>query len=124
MQYLTGHGHDGRLPTDIDWKSVADPTVTTVVYMPTKTLPELVATAVKRGLDPATPAVAVERATRPGERIVAATIAELPARLALDPPSGPLIVMIGRTFADYLATAATDRASAPELRQLRIARRN
>ncbi len=124
VQYLTGHGHDGRLPTDIDWKSVADPTVTTVVYMPTKTLPELVATAVKRGLDPATPAVAVERATRPGERIVAATIAELPARLALDPPSGPLIVMIGRTFADYLATAATDRASAPELRQLRIARRN
>jgi len=39
VQYLTGHGHDGRLPDDIDWASIADPAVTTVVYMPTKTLP-------------------------------------------------------------------------------------
>ena len=47
--------------------------MTTVVYMPTKTLPELVATAVQAGLDPATPAVAVERATRPDERVVGRT---------------------------------------------------
>src|SRR6202790_3840118 len=43
VQYLTGHARDGKLPADIDWASVADPAVTTVVYMPTKTLPELVA---------------------------------------------------------------------------------
>src|SRR5208282_3653247 len=85
LQYITGHaagsnGHDGKLPSDIDWKSLADPAVTTVVYMPTRTLPELVATAVQCGLDPATPAVAIERATRADERVIAATIAELPAR--------------------------------------------
>ena len=43
VQYITGHGRDGKLPADIDWLSLADPAVTTVVYMPTKTLPELVA---------------------------------------------------------------------------------
>jgi uroporphyrin-III C-methyltransferase/precorrin-2 dehydrogenase/sirohydrochlorin ferrochelatase len=116
VQYLTGHaagnGRDGKLPADIDWASVADPAVTTVVYMPTKTLPELVANAVQAGLDPATPAVAVERATRLDERVIAATIAELPARLAAEPPSGPLIVMIGRALADYVETATQQSAPA------------
>jgi uroporphyrin-III C-methyltransferase/precorrin-2 dehydrogenase/sirohydrochlorin ferrochelatase len=112
VQYLTGHGRDGKLPADIDWASLADPAVTTVVYMPTKTLPELVANAVQAGLDPATPAVAVERATRADERVIAATIAELPARLAAEPPSGPLIVMIGRALADYVETATQQSAPA------------
>jgi len=110
VQYITGHatsnnGRDGKLPSDIDWASLADPAVTTVVYMPTKTLPELVGKALKAGLDPATPAIAVERATRADERVIAATIAELPARLAAEPPSGPLVVMIGRAFADYVEAA-------------------
>ena len=31
VQYITGHGHDGKLPADIDWASLADPAATTVV---------------------------------------------------------------------------------------------
>jgi len=110
VQYITGHaaqgnGRDGKLPADIDWPSIADPAATTVVYMPTKTLPELVARARAAGLDPQTPAVAVERATRSDERVIATTIAELPDRLAAAPPSGPLVVLIGRVFAEYVAAA-------------------
>ena len=112
VQYLTGHGRDGKLPADIDWASLADPAVTTVVYMPAKTLPELVAKAVGAGLDPATPAVAVERATRPDERVIAASIADLWRRLAAEPPSGPVIVMIGRAFAEYVE-AAVARGTTP-----------
>jgi uroporphyrin-III C-methyltransferase / precorrin-2 dehydrogenase / sirohydrochlorin ferrochelatase len=116
VQYLTGHaagnGRDGKLPSDIDWASLADPAVTTVVYMPTKTLPELVSNAVQAGLDPATPAVAVERATRADQRVIAATIAELAARLAAEPPSGPLIVMIGRALAEYVESATQQSAPA------------
>jgi uroporphyrin-III C-methyltransferase / precorrin-2 dehydrogenase / sirohydrochlorin ferrochelatase len=107
VQYITGHGRDGKLPPDIDWASIADPSVTTVVYMPVKTLPQLVATARKAGLDPSTPAVAIERATRSDERVIAATIADLPVRLAAEPPSGPVVVMIGRAFAEYVEAAAT-----------------
>jgi uroporphyrin-III C-methyltransferase/precorrin-2 dehydrogenase/sirohydrochlorin ferrochelatase len=114
VQYITGHGRDGKLPEDIDWSSFADPVVTSVVYMPAKTLPELVTRALQAGLDPATPAVAVECATRPDERVIAATIAGLPARLAAEPPTGPVIVMIGRVFADYLEAAAKDQISRPE----------
>ena len=50
MQYVTAHGADGKLPSDIDWASVADPVTTTVVYMPKRALAELAATAQARGL--------------------------------------------------------------------------
>jgi len=103
LQYLTGHGADGKLPRDIDWSSIADPTATTVVYMPARTLAELADAGIANGLDPATPAVAIVKATRPGEAVVAAPIRDLPARLAELPP-GPVLVMIGRVFADVEAS--------------------
>ena len=99
LQYVTGHGADGKLPRDIDWGAIADPTATTVVYMPARTLAELAAIGISNGLDPATPAVAIVKATRPGEAVVAAPIRDLPARLAELPP-GPVLVMIGRVFAE------------------------
>ncbi len=110
VQYITGHGRDGQLPRDIDWSSVADPAVTTIVYMPAKTLRELVGRAVQAGLDPKTPAVAVERATRPDQRLIGASLAELPGRLAAEPASGPVLVMIGEVFAGTVAAAAAGEA--------------
>jgi uroporphyrin-III C-methyltransferase/precorrin-2 dehydrogenase/sirohydrochlorin ferrochelatase len=109
VQYITGHGRDGKLPDDIDWASLADPAVTTIVYMPTRTLPDLVARALDAGLDRATPAVAVAHATRPDERVIGGTISELPALLAAEPSMGPVVVMIGQVFSDY---AAADKAQA------------
>jgi uroporphyrin-III C-methyltransferase/precorrin-2 dehydrogenase/sirohydrochlorin ferrochelatase len=85
--------------------------VTTIVYMPTKTLPELVAKALEAGLDPATPAIAVERATRTDERAIASSIAGLPARLAVEALPGPVVVMIGRVFGEYAENNA--RATEP-----------
>jgi uroporphyrin-III C-methyltransferase/precorrin-2 dehydrogenase/sirohydrochlorin ferrochelatase len=98
VQYITGHSRGGTLPGDIDWSGVADPSVTTVVYMPTKTLPDLVHAAINAGLDATTPAVAVISATRADERVIATTIVDLPGRLAAERPAGPVVVMIGRVF--------------------------
>ncbi len=103
VQYVTGHGADGKLPADLDWRSLADPTVTTVVYMPVKTLAELAAGAIAAGLDPATPAAAVSCATRPNQAMVAGPIAELPGLLAGAGLPGPVVVMIGRTFGELAA---------------------
>jgi uroporphyrin-III C-methyltransferase/precorrin-2 dehydrogenase/sirohydrochlorin ferrochelatase len=108
VQYVTGHGDNGRLPDDLDWKSLADASATTAVYMPMKTLPDLVKNAVAAGLDPATPAIAVARATRPDEKIIAGTIADLPARLAAEAPSGPVLVLIGHVLAERVAAQVDD----------------
>jgi uroporphyrin-III C-methyltransferase/precorrin-2 dehydrogenase/sirohydrochlorin ferrochelatase len=112
LQYVTGHGADGKLPRDIDWGSIADPTATTVVYMPARTLQELVSVGIANGLDPATPAVAIVKATRPGEASVSAPVRDLPMRLAELPP-GPVLVMIGKVFAQADAAAAADRRTPP-----------
>jgi uroporphyrin-III C-methyltransferase/precorrin-2 dehydrogenase/sirohydrochlorin ferrochelatase len=102
VQYVTGHDRDGKLPDDIDWRALADPAATTVVYMPKKTLRELAARATAEGLNPATPAVAVANATRPDETIVAGTIADIADRIEAQAPDGPLLVMIGRVLAEVV----------------------
>jgi uroporphyrin-III C-methyltransferase/precorrin-2 dehydrogenase/sirohydrochlorin ferrochelatase len=107
LQYITGHGANGSLPADIDWTSLADPATTTVVYMPSRTLAQLVERAVGAGLDPATPAVAVVSATRPDQSVITAPIAGLPAQLSAAAFRGPVTVMIGRVFAEQREAATT-----------------
>jgi uroporphyrin-III C-methyltransferase / precorrin-2 dehydrogenase / sirohydrochlorin ferrochelatase len=119
VQYITGHGRDGKLPDDIDWPSLADPAVTTVVYMPAKTLSELVAKALAAGLDPAMPAVAVARVTRADEKTVAGSIKDLPALLAARTTPGPVVVLIGRVFAEYAVNAPGEEQPIEERRQKR-----
>ena len=110
VQYITGHGADGALPGDIDWRSLADPAATSIIYMPVRTLGELTARAITAGLDPATPAVAVSRATRPDEARIVSTVAELPERLAEAGLPGPIVVMIGRAF-EGLSAAKVEHES-------------
>src|SRR5215470_8340005 len=114
LQYVTGHGSDGRLPADVDWAALADPMATTVVYMPTRTLAALARQAAAHGLDPATPAVAMINATRANETVIPATIADLPQHLAAAAVAGPAVVMIGRVFA---RAARADETSAPSASQ-------
>jgi len=95
LQYITGHDAAGSLPTDIDWRSLADPAATTAIYMPVKTLAMLVGKAIEQGLDPRTPAIAVMNATRRDEEVVAASISELPGRLSQRPRNAPTLILIG-----------------------------
>jgi uroporphyrin-III C-methyltransferase / precorrin-2 dehydrogenase / sirohydrochlorin ferrochelatase len=99
LQYVTGHARDGRLPKDIDWRSLADPATTTAIYMPAKTLAALIGKAMEQGLDPQTPAIAIARATRPDQVVIADTACQLPSRLAAQNLPGPLLVMLGRALA-------------------------
>jgi uroporphyrin-III C-methyltransferase / precorrin-2 dehydrogenase / sirohydrochlorin ferrochelatase len=115
VQFVTGHGDNGKLPDDLDWKSLSDATATTAIYMPLKTIGDLVARALAAGLDPATPAVAVARATRPDESMIAAPIAELPARLAAEAPNGPVLVLIGHVLAEHASEAVGDWLDAKQM---------
>ena len=98
LQYVTGHAKNGGVPADLDWKSLADPSTTTAVFMPTRTLAALAEKAIAEGLDPRTPALAISRATRPDQAVVTAPINELAERLAQAGLPGPVLVMIGRAL--------------------------
>jgi uroporphyrin-III C-methyltransferase / precorrin-2 dehydrogenase / sirohydrochlorin ferrochelatase len=113
LQYVTGHGKSGGLPKDIDWRGLVDPATTTAIYMSAKTLGALVEKAIAEGLDPQMPALAIARATRPDQAVIASAICELPGRLSQANLPGPLLVMLGRVFEDRMQMR-TDRAAAAQ----------
>ncbi len=98
LQMMAGHDHGGALPADVNWSALADPSATTAIYMPRRTLERLLATGIERGLAPDTPAVAVVNATRPGEQVIRATAATLADAVASSACSGPILVMLGEAI--------------------------
>lgn len=110
VQFVTGHASDGKLPKDLSWSALADPSVTTVVYMPRRTLAELSANAIAAGLDPTTPAVAIAAATRTNETRIASAIADLPSQLDALPADAPVLVMIGKALDEALAIDSTTQS--------------
>ncbi|TQI77003.1 uroporphyrin-III C-methyltransferase/precorrin-2 dehydrogenase/sirohydrochlorin ferrochelatase [Bosea sp. AK1] len=114
LQFVTGHSRKGELPDDLDWRAMADPAASTVIYMARATLPGFRERAIAAGLDPQTPAVAVLAATRPDEQRIAATIVDLPERLGELPANGPVLVLLGHAFGPALSAAnpAEDRRRA------------
>lgn len=106
IQFVTGHGADGRLPRDLDWSAIADPAATTIVYMPRATLGELACSAIAAGLPPETPAVAIASATLPRQAQVRGTIATIKDLAAALPPGAPVTVVIGRVARERARGAA------------------
>ncbi len=104
VQFVTGHEKTGALPDDLDGATLADPAATTVVYMPRRTCRDLAARAIAAGLPPETPALAIVDATRPTQRVIAATIATLADAIA-DAPDGPMLVMIGNQMREAAPVA-------------------
>jgi uroporphyrin-III C-methyltransferase/precorrin-2 dehydrogenase/sirohydrochlorin ferrochelatase len=103
VQFITAHTKEGRLPDDLDWQALADARATTAVYMGVKTLPMLIERLLASGISPSTPALFVESASRAEERVIAASLLDLPAKVAAAGPSGPGLVLIGRALGRSLA---------------------
>ena len=104
VQFVTGHGADGALPSDIDWLSVADRNVTTILYMPRRTLDAFVRKALAKGLDPVTPAIALASVSLPEEEHVAGTVAEIGALADALPAGAPVTVLVGWVARRHVAT--------------------
>lgn len=96
VQFVTGHSMAGALPEDLDWQAIADPHVTTAIYMPRATLAEFASRAIAAGLDPLTPALAIGSATLPQQVEVRSSLAALPQRAAGLPEGAPVLVFVGQ----------------------------
>ncbi|MGE0421820.1 MAG: siroheme synthase CysG [Reyranellaceae bacterium] len=91
--FVTGHLKNGRL--DLNWDVLARPSQTLAVYMGLVSLPELSRQLIAHGLPSTTPAAAVIDGTRPTQRVIAGTLAGLPALAATVDASRPALVLIG-----------------------------
>lgn len=111
VHFVTGHGSDGQLPAH-DWAALAATGGTIAAYMAGRTLARMAASLIAAGLDPATPAVAVENASRPEERRLHGTLGTLPAKLASAAFDGPTLVLIGAVVGLAQARTQAERQAA------------
>jgi uroporphyrin-III C-methyltransferase len=109
LHFLTGHGAEGGLPAH-DWVALTKSGGTLVVYMGGQTLPGLASHFIEAGMSPDMPAIAVENASLPNERVFRATIATLPRAVLAAACEGPTLVLIGAALAEDSAvhTALAD----------------
>jgi uroporphyrin-III C-methyltransferase/precorrin-2 dehydrogenase/sirohydrochlorin ferrochelatase len=98
IQYITGHSKAGELPETLNWASIADEKVSTVLYMPLKTLSEFSQKALAAGLAQDTPMHAVYSVSLGNENTIKGTLQTLPSIINALPLDAPAIVMLGRAF--------------------------
>jgi len=98
VRYVTGHRKADE-PLDLDWRSLADPETTLVVYMGLANAGEIVRNLIDHGLPATTPVLAVCQGTTPRERRVCTDLEALPKALKDVSFSGPVLFIIGRVAA-------------------------
>lgn len=98
VHFVTGHmAENGDL--DLDWDRLADPDTTLVIYMGLMKIDRICARLVEAGLAPNTPAAAIENGTLPAQRVVSATLSELPQAIAEAELSAPTLFVVGAVAA-------------------------
>lgn len=104
LHLITAHGAAEDLPAQ-DWRALAEAGGTLAVYMGVRTLPRVAAALLAGGMDPATPAIAVENASLgAAERRIPAPLSGIADAVAAAGVEGPTLVLIGAVVA--LASAA------------------
>lgn len=106
VTFVTGHRQDGK-ELDLNWKNLADPESTLVVYMGLTNIEEISRELISAGLPGYTPAAAIEKGTTPEQRTVITTLAELPDCVRSENFQAPTLLIIGEVvkFADSLSWA-------------------
>lgn len=98
VRFVTGHFLENK-KLKLDWRALADPDSTIVIYMGLSSLDRICTALTNQGMDPATPAVAIQDGTTDRQRRVFGDLTTLAARVVSSRLSAPVIVVIGRTVA-------------------------
>ncbi|WP_302480028.1 uroporphyrinogen-III C-methyltransferase [Sphingomonas bacterium] len=97
LTFVTAHARAGET-LDLDWRALADPDATLAVYMGKAAAGEVAERLIANGLPPTTPAVVVENASLPGERVFATRLDLLPLATATALGDGPAVLLIGKAM--------------------------
>ena len=95
VRFVTGHRRANE-PLDLDWKSLADPDTTLVVYMGLANIDEITSNLIGQGLPADTPVLAVCQGTTARELRICTLLETLPASVRGAAFSGPVLFIIGR----------------------------
>jgi uroporphyrin-III C-methyltransferase len=108
VTFVTGHAKAGETP-DLDWKGLARPNQTVVIYMGLANAGQIARRLMQAGRSPETPALIVENASLATERRMTAPLSDLAdAALGL---SGPALLIVGEAMSMALAGVAAEEES-------------
>ena len=98
-------GHDTKGYADHDWRALAAPGEVAAIYMGKKSARFIQGRLLMHGADPATPVTIIENASRPDQRIIATTLAEMEPTMTQANLTGPAITFYGLAPRDAAAQA-------------------
>jgi uroporphyrin-III C-methyltransferase/precorrin-2 dehydrogenase/sirohydrochlorin ferrochelatase len=98
VRFVTGHAKEGGLPTDVDWRAIADPTATTIFYMGGRTAKEIAARLLENGLSPDTPIAVAAALGRANEQKIITDIEGLSQAVGQMDPAAPILIGVGEVF--------------------------
>ncbi len=95
VRFVTGHTkNDNEL--NLNWKSLADPYTTLVIYMGLSNIKEITKQLISHGLSASTPAAAINKGTRPDQNVILSELSALAQDLANVKITGPTLLVIGK----------------------------
>jgi uroporphyrin-III C-methyltransferase/precorrin-2 dehydrogenase/sirohydrochlorin ferrochelatase/uroporphyrin-III C-methyltransferase len=98
VRFVTGHSR-GDAELDLDWRGLADPDTTLVLYMSMATIGQIAGRLIGHGLPASTPAAAINNGTTSRQRHLITTLGEMPERVAAAGFAGPVLFVVGRAVA-------------------------
>lgn len=107
LTFVTAHARAGE-PLDMDWATLADPHASLAVYMGKAAAHEVSAQLRSAGLPSDTPAIVIENASLPNERIVQTRLDLLSVALGGVLAEGPVMLLIGSAVGQSLSTARSE----------------
>ncbi len=100
VQYVTGHRQADKV-LDLDWKRLADPDSTLVVYMGVANIGQIAVGLMTENLPGSTPVLAVGKATTPDERRMVSRLDQLATDVREAGLKAPTLFIIGKVVSLY-----------------------
>jgi len=100
VQYVTGHRQADKV-LDLDWKRLADPDSTLVIYMGVANIGQIAMGLMTENLPSSTPVLAVGKATTPDERRLVSRLDQLAADVRKADLKAPTLFIIGQVVSLY-----------------------
>ncbi|MBI3283252.1 MAG: uroporphyrinogen-III C-methyltransferase [Burkholderiales bacterium] len=92
-KFATGHLKDGSL--HLNWKSLAQPRQTVVIYMGLGALPEISRQLITHGQSAAMPVALVENGTTARQRVVIGTLSDIAELASAQSVQSPCLIIVG-----------------------------
>jgi siroheme synthase len=115
LTVVTGHEDPAKGDEAVDWEWLAACRGTVVILMGLSQIARICARLIAGGRAPETPAAAIASGSRPEQRVVTATLGDLPAAVANAQLAAPALVVVGDVVRCHELLAQSALAGAPVL---------